>query len=225
MWFMYGVNARMIGFYATPLMARSLFDRYEETGDEYLLRMGYGGALVIWTCVEPSGRGYNTREWRFNPPAPGHPEYHYYRNGCTSGELGNGLHGLMDFIKAYLVRDPDFGAVGYGCEVSETDDTYTIEPWDGVGARVVCMPLGVRVESIQGKIKSVTVSKKKDRIEVVLEKPYDKADRLAVTVSGLESGRYVLDGDEVLVTDCETIEHCVEYGADDFLNVDIRRTK
>ena len=119
----------------TPLMARPLFDRYEQTGDLHFLQKAYGATLAVWSCVDLSGKGYNGREWRFNPPEKGSPEYNYYRNGCFSGEVGMGLYGNLSMLKSYLVQDPDFGLVGYGCAVSETADAYTLVPQDGLGGQ------------------------------------------------------------------------------------------
>ena len=237
-WYMYGVNYRMIGFYATPLMARSLLDRYEQTGDDYLLQMGYGGALVIWTCVEPTGEGYNTREWRFNPPSKGHPEYHYYKNGCMSGELGNGLQGYLDFIKSYLVYDPDFGVIGYGCEAAETENSYTVMPWDGVSARTLIVPAGIDIEVVKAKIAAVTVLKDTSRIEIVLRKPYTEADLAHISIQGLSAGKYRLtygatagaaaDGespapDEIDVQAAQVHSFRVEYHGKDEIQITIER--
>ena len=121
------------------------------------------------------------------------------------------------------MQDPDFGVVGYGCEVAEDDESYTIEPWDGVGARVAFMPLGVQVESVKGKIKRVSVSKEKDGIEVHFEKPYKNADSVAVTINGLNPGRYLIDDDEIELENGGSIEHGVEYNGRDSLTLSIRR--
>ena len=40
MWFSYCTNMRFIGCYPTPLLARPLFDRYEQTGDLHFLQKG-----------------------------------------------------------------------------------------------------------------------------------------------------------------------------------------
>ena len=131
-------------------MARPLFDRYEQTGDLHYLQKAYGATLAVWSCVDPSGKGYNGREWRFNPPEKGSPEYNYYRNGCFSGEVGMGLYGNLSMLKSYLVQDPDFGLIGYGCDVTETSDDYTLIPQDGLGVRAAFVPLGVSLETVKG---------------------------------------------------------------------------
>ena len=188
MWFSYCTNMRFIGCYPTPLLARPLFDRYEQTGDEHLLRLAYGATLAVWSCVDANGKGYNGREWRFNPPEKGSPEYNYYRNGCVSGELGMGLYGNLSMLKSYLVHDSDFGLVGYGCEVSETETNYTLIPHDGLGVRATFAPLGVTLETLNAKMERVTIDKDKHRIELVLAKPHPSAERAQISVRGIGPG-------------------------------------
>ena len=197
MWFSYCTNMRYIGCYPTPLMARPLFDRYEQTGDLHYLQKAYGATLAVWSCVDPSGKGYNGREWRFNPPEKGSPEYNYYRNGCFSGEVGMGLYGNLSMLKSYLVQDPDFGLIGYGCDVTETSDDYTLIPRDGLGVRVAFMPLSVFLETVKGRIEHATLSKDLRRLKLVLSKPSEHADCAHISIRGMPSGAYQSSAGEV----------------------------
>ena len=57
--------------------------------------------------------------------------FNYY--DCRAGVLdhqppitwegGCGLWGFLQATKAYVVKDPTFGLVGYGCEVKSTPET------------------------------------------------------------------------------------------------------
>ncbi len=211
MWFSYCTNMRYIGCYPTPLMARPLFDRYEQTGDLHFLQKGYGATLAVWSCVDPSGKGYNGREWRFNPPEKESPEYNYYRNGCFSGEVGMGLYGNLSILKSYLVQDPDFGLVGYGCAVSEMADDYTLVPQDGLGVRVAFVPLGVSVETVKARIEKATLTKDLRQLELVLSKPSKHAECAHISVRGLPSGAY--RGSVGRVEISEQVEWEVPYAA------------
>ena len=190
MWFSYCTNMRFIGCYPTPLLARPLFDRYEQTGDLHFLQKAYGATLAVWSCVDPSGKGYNGREWRFNPPEKESPEYNYYRNGCFSGEVGMGLYGNLSMLKSYLVQDPDFGIIGYGCAVSETADGYTLVPQDGLGVRASFVPLGVTLETVKARIEKATLTKDLRQLELVLSKPSRHAECAHISVRGMPSGSY-----------------------------------
>ena len=190
MWFSYCTNMRYIGCYPTPLMARPLFDRYEQTGDLHYLQKAYGATLAVWSCVDPSGKGYNGREWRFNPPEKGSLEYNYYRNGCFSGEVGMGLYGNLSMLKSYLVQDPDFGLIGYGCDVTETSDDYTLIPQDGLGVRATFVPFGVSLETVKARIEKATLTKNLRRLELVLSKPSKHADCAHISIRGMPSSAY-----------------------------------
>ena len=146
--------------------------------------------MAVWSCVDPSGKGYNGREWRFNPPEKDSPEYNYYRNGCFSGEVGMGLYGNLSMLKSYLVQDPDFGLVGYGCDVAETDDDYTLIPKDGLGVRATFVPLGVTLETVTARIEQVVITKDLRRLELVLSKPSEYTERAHISIRGMPAGSY-----------------------------------
>lgn len=213
MWFSYCTNMRFIGCYPTPLLARPLFDRYEQTGDVHFLEKAYGATLAVWSCVDPSGKGYNGREWRCNPPDKGSAEYNYYRNGCFSGEVGLGLYGNLSMLKSYLVNDPDFGIVGYGCAVSERETNYTIIPQDGLGVRASFIPLNITIETVKAKMERITISKDMKRIEVEITEPYQNIDTGTISIRGLAKAEYLcnLGNDKCVVQSQQTLEWTFGY--------------
>ena len=222
MWFSYCTNMRFIGCYPTPLLARPLFDRYEQTGDLHFLQKAYGATLAVWSCVNPSGKGYNGREWRFNPPEKGSPEYNYYRNGCFSGEVGMGLYGNLSMLKSYLVRDPDFGLVGYGCAAAETEDAYTLIPQDGLGVRAAFVPLGVSLETVKARIERATLTKDLRRLELILSKPSQHAECAHISIRGMASGEYQCSAGKIKIG--KQIEWDVSYTeGQESLNVTLSR--
>jgi len=83
--------------------------------------------------------------------------------------------------------------------------------------------LEVQVEAVKGKMRRVSVSKEKDGIEVYFEKPYKNADSVAVTINGLDPGRYLIDDDEIELENGGSIKHDVEYKGRDSLTLSIRR--
>ena len=56
-WFLYGNEKRgnVCCWYGTPLNSRVLFDGFEYTGDESMLKLGYGGLLSFLTCIRSNG--------------------------------------------------------------------------------------------------------------------------------------------------------------------------
>ena len=101
-----------------------------------------------------------------------------------------GLYGNLSMLKSYLVHDPDFGLVGYGCAVSETADAYTLIPQDGLGVRVAFMPLGVMLETVKARIEKATLTKDLQRLELVLSKPSKHAECVQISIRGMGLGAY-----------------------------------
>ena len=101
-----------------------------------------------------------------------------------------GLYGNLSMLKSYLVQDPDFGLVGYGCAVSETADDYTLVPQDGLGVRASFVPLGVTLETVKARIEKATLTKDLRQLELVLSKPSKHAECAHISVRGMPSGSY-----------------------------------
>jgi hypothetical protein len=196
-WYHYGALSNFIGNYMTSLHAVPLLDRYEDTGDGNLLQLAYGSFLGHWCCVGSDGRGYNSREWRFNPVGRDDPRYNYYVNEARSDELGIGLNCNLRFLGASLALDEHFGLAGYGCFASETEDSYQLEPWSGFGFRVNVFPLGIKLETINVKIKALQITKEKDSIEITVDEAVPEIKRGAVLLKGLYPGTATVSkGDE-----------------------------
>jgi len=190
-WFFYGTSIRGCGMYTTPLGARALLDAYESTDNVDHLRLGYAGTLAVWSCVDSQGRGLHTRNREINAPNPPKGDIKdWYIDEWCSGELSVGLYGNLNALRAYLVRDPDFGLTGYGAEVSQTDKAYTLKPWDGLGVRATLKPLGVSIETVNATMETITMRKDKTGGVLKLNKPHDKAARGLLTISGMPEGTY-----------------------------------
>lgn len=123
-----------------------------------------------------------------------------------------GLYGNLSMLKSYLVQDPDFGLIGYGCAVSETADAYTLVPQDGLGVRGVFVPLGVTLETVKARIKKATLTKDLRQLELVLSKPSKHAECAHISVRGIPSGSYQCSMGHV--TCGEQLEWVVPYTED-----------
>ena len=120
-----------------------------------------------------------------------------------------GLYGNLSMLKSYLVQDPDFGLIGYGCAVSETTDAYTLVPQDGLGVRVSFVPLGVTVETVKACIKKATLTKDLQQLDLVLSKPSTHTECARITVRGMPSGSYRCSAGRITIR--EQIEWDVLY--------------
>ena len=189
-WYGYAALNKFIGNYTTSLHAYPLLDRYEDTGEDYLLQMAYGSLLGHWCCVDSTGKGYNSREWRFNPVGREHPRYNMYVNEARSLELGVGLNCNLSLLCAMLVFDEHFGITGYGCEGAETGDGYLLKPWSGFGFKTNIVPLRIKIETNNAKMIEVAVSKNKGTLSVQLAAPAPEVKKGSVVIQGLDAGTY-----------------------------------
>ena len=196
-WYHHGAIINFIGSYLTSLQAAPLLDRYEDTGDSYLLQMAYGSFLGHWCCVDSKGQGHNSKEWRFNPVGRDDPRYNYYANDARSDELGVGLNCNLRFLGSSLAIDEHFGLTGYGCFATETENSYKLEPWSGFGFRANVFPLGVKLETINVKIKELKITKEKDSIEITVDETVPDIKKGVILLRGLIPGKAtVVRGDE-----------------------------
>ena len=189
-WYSYAALNKFIGNYTTSLHAYPLLDRYQVTGDDYLLQMAYGSLLGHWCCVDSKGKGYNSREWRFNPVDRTHPRYNFYVNEAQSLELGVGLNRNLSLLCATLVFDEHFGITGYGCSGSATEDGYQLDPWSGFGFKANIVPLGVTLETCNAKMTRVSISRDKRKIGIQLAAPAPEIAKGMVIINGLDAGMY-----------------------------------
>jgi len=169
--------------YMTTHSGRALLDHFHETGEIQDLRLAYGSYLAAWALVEPSGLAHNLYTWEptrmvFDP---------------WTSEMGCGLY--LNFITAcaYAVDDPDFGLIGYGCDVEgDSRGHISVIPRDGVAKRVRIWPSGIQVELSAGKIDRVDAEGNGRKLALVLRETLGREIDAPLAVRGLPEGNYRL---------------------------------
>jgi len=150
--------------------------------------LGYAGLLAPWARVKPNGEPQGFYAWepkinRFDP---------------WSGDVDAALAPTFFFLGSFVALDPVFGLVGFGCNVTADEATYTVTPADGMQKRVVSVPHRLVFEVGADLIGKVTVSKNSEwmDVEIVRGRAEDHEGRFAL--SGLPAGTYgvSLDGGE-----------------------------
>jgi len=133
-------------------------------------------------------------------PIETHGDYYLYATtsgaGWWSGELGIGLYGNLSALKSYLVEDPEFGLIGYGCSFLESEDSYTIEPSDGLGVRTCLVPLEVEAETVKARIEKITIRKDRTQASIILGKTFDQTREAKMVIRGMTPGTYSISTDK-----------------------------
>jgi len=182
-WFRYGNDKRsdVCCWYNASLNGMALLKAYEDHGDPDALIKGYAGVMSVMANVLPDGMGYN-----FFICTPGVFDHEPPR----TFESGSGLWGFLQSSKSYVVKDPTFGDVGFGCKVEATERTLTVYPKDGLRKRLRFVEYGVDVEVMQGQVKTATFDRGKFRLALEISDPSGLARNSAILISGLPAGNY-----------------------------------
>jgi len=152
--------------------------------NKLLLRIGYTGTLAYWSQVYPSGEACTGPNWSPDG-SPGS-----YFDPAWSNEFGIGLYPNLFALNAYLVEDPDFGLIGYGCDVYETDDSYGIIPADGICFRAFFAPLKINIEVLKSRIEKIEANKEGEEISIDVSKVISSVKTVTIKAKGLKPGRY-----------------------------------
>lgn len=208
-WYLYANPVTICGenwwnFQYTASLAGYCMDDYLRyvdnnlTDDERAVaqRVNYGGKLANFTCIN-SGQidsdieNIGTVSWTYQAElghtggmGTGGGKLH---NGWRqmSGEADLGLFGALEIISSDVARDPVFGLFGYGCEVSEDREKYTVIPRDGLFMRLNFINEGLSIEMTGATYKKAVVKKDLSYIELEVT---DDASLTQIKVDGLEKG-------------------------------------
>jgi hypothetical protein len=149
---------RQLHHYGSGLNAIPVLTEYRSHPDDlYLLRVGYGGLLGAIANVTEEGFG----------PSGFHAYPGTLRIDGYSGDYGPGFFGHAVTTATYVVRDPEFGWLAFGGNLTISGDTVRVRLLDSGRSRVYVAPLGLWLtldagtfEAIElaGKTVSVTLS-------------------------------------------------------------------
>ena len=139
--------------------------------------------MSVMAYVLPDGMGYN-----FFICTPGV----YDHEPPRTFESGSGLWGFLKSSKSYVVKDPTFGEIGFGCKVEATDRDLSVVPKDGLQKRLRFVEAAIDVEVMPGQIKRAVLSRGKPKLSLELSDPSGLAKKASVSIDGLPAGNYRL---------------------------------
>lgn len=212
-WYLYGSDCpgqenKIRLRYMTQVGGWALLNETRELADDKAtsIRLAYGSYLAGWALI-------NTGYYDDNP-ANKYASGWYYQgakgtnvisneswwamspvyNGLValSGESALGYWAGLKMACTALVEDELFGLYCYGGELTETEDSLTVVPKDGVRQRLYfwteIMPINVEAE--QDRLVSVTVRKDGTSLEAVVESSSSLSHEGHIMMAGLKAGQY-----------------------------------
>lgn len=188
-WFSYGndlfahpdLRGQISCWHSEALNGMCLLRAFEDTGDPSMLIKGYAGLMSVLHQVLADGMGFG---WFKLDPGT------FACEPPKTFEGGPGLWGFVRAAKSYVVDDPTFGTVGFGCLVEESEDRVRVVPKDGIRKRVMLAPDKLSVEAARGEIKWLAFHRATQSLELAMEDTTGIAKTVQMTITGLPPGKY-----------------------------------
>ncbi len=147
---------RQLHHYGSGLNAIPVLSEFRDHPDDlYLLRVGYGGVMGAIANVTEDGFG----------PCGFHAYPATLRIDGYSGDYGPGFFGHAINAGTYIARDPEFGWLAFGGNLSVGRESVAVRPLDSGRSRLYVAPLGLwltldagRFELVEVSARSVTVT-------------------------------------------------------------------
>ncbi|WP_081660376.1 DUF5695 domain-containing protein [Pseudobutyrivibrio ruminis] len=172
-------------------------------------RVNYAAKLANLTCInsgqidaDPENIGtvawtYQSEMGNLGGQGTGGGKIH---NGWRqmAGEADLGLFGALQILSADVATDPVFGLFGYGCNVADNGDSYSIKPLDGLNTRLNLIDDGCYVELDRDRYVNAIITKDCSDVKLTvtnLEKTEHNTD---INLTGFADGCYTIlvDGKE-----------------------------
>jgi hypothetical protein len=158
----------------------ALLQAYEDNHDQDALIKGYAGVMSVMANVLPDGMGFD--QFICTPGIYDHQPRRTF-------ESGTGLWGFLQSAKSYVVSDPVFGQIGFGCRVERDGPTLIAYPKDGLRKRLRFNDASIDLEVMQGHINKATIDASRN-LRLEISDGTGLVKRVGIVVRGLSPGRY-----------------------------------
>ncbi|MBV9468541.1 MAG: hypothetical protein JOZ57_04800, partial [Abitibacteriaceae bacterium] len=149
---------RMTNHYGSSINAIPVLSDYLQHPDDlYLLRVGYAGMSQLLANIDAEGFGSygfdaDPAILQFDP---------------NTADYGIAFYGYARNAGAYVMQHPEFGWLGFGCNVQARGNSITVAPRDGFRQRVFLAPLKLWLTLDAGTFQSVSFNLKTRRVNIV----------------------------------------------------------
>ncbi|HTS37351.1 MAG TPA: DUF5695 domain-containing protein [Candidatus Solibacter sp.] len=190
-WFLYGndlfahpdLRGQISCWHSEALNGMALMQAFEDTGNFSLLLKGYAGMMSVLHNVLPDGMGFGW--FKLDPGV-------FACEPPRTFEGGSGLWAFIQAAKSYVVNDPTFGWIGYGCRVENDANQVRVFPKDGVRRRVLMVPDRIHVTLRRGELKCLTFDRRTSGLNLQIEDTTGIVRTVPVRIEGLEPGEYLV---------------------------------
>jgi len=190
-WFLYGndlfahpdLRGQISCWHSEALNGMALMQAFEDTGDAPLLLNGYAGMMSVLHNLLPDGMGFGW--FKLDPGV-------FACEPPRTFEGGSGLWAFLHAAKSYVVNDPSFGWIGYGCRVENEASETRVFPRDGVRKRLLIVPDRLQVTLRRGEIKSLNFDRRTTAVHLQIEDTTGLVKTVPVRIEGLGSGAYIV---------------------------------
>lgn len=150
---------RMTNHYGSALNSIPVLDAYRQHPDDLrLLRVGYAGMSQVAANID--ARGFGSYGFDADPRILQFDPY--------TADYGIAFYGYAHNTGSYVLKDPEFGWLGFGCDLRQQQDNVTVLPRDGFRNRVFLAPLHLWLTLDAGTFESVTFHPKTQQVEIQL---------------------------------------------------------
>ena len=166
--FLYGGKIRRIErqlhHYGSGLNAIPVLAYYREhPEDEYLLRVGYGGAMGALTNIDQEG--FASVAFHSFPSTLKWDPY--------TGDYGPNFFGHAFNAATYVIKDSEFGWQSFGGNVQLSGNWLNVQPLDSFRQRVYIAPIGLWLTLDAGTFERIAVNTRSNVVRITLS----RADR------------------------------------------------
>jgi hypothetical protein len=188
-WFAYGIDlfahpdlrGQISCWHSGSLNGLALLAHFDESGDPIALMKGYPGVMSVLHNLHPDGMGFG-----WFTLTPGIFNYEPAR----TFESGRGLWGYLRAAKSYVVEDPAFGLVGYGCRLETAPFEIRVFPQDGIKKRIRFVDDRIDIEASTGEIIRAAFSRQAGRLILEMTDSTGFVETVSPTIKGLQRGTY-----------------------------------
>lgn len=182
-WFQYGNDNKgdLTCWYTESTNGWALLKGFEDTGDMDMLVKGYAGVMSVQVNMLPHGMGFGN--FLSSPAIMDHEAQRTLDNGVA--QLG-----FILAAKSYVIDDPSFGLIGFGCRVDALRNSVRVFPKDGLRKRLLFDPHKIDLEATQGEFDEVVFDNSANVVEIHMSDSTGVVRKAELEIKGLQRGTY-----------------------------------